>query len=172
MKLKLWIASILLAFAPAVASAITLTEGPTATGVDSTTAQTFTYDLSAAAPLPLAVRGLTLTFNNTRGQGGVSAITALSTSTWTFTAPGGAVTGPTAFAPITGSAAAAAATVFLPDFVVDPGQSFTLSFNLTQPGTSGSFSFAATPVPLPAAGWMLLSAMGGVAFISRRRKAA
>ena len=28
------------------------------------------------------------------------------------------------------------------------------------------------PVPLPAAGWMLISALGGVAFISRRRKAA
>ena len=170
MKLKMWIASLLLAFVPAVAGAVTLNVGPTAVGVDSTTAQTFTFTNDSSSK-PLSVEGLTLSFNNTRTDGGVSALVALAPATWTLTTPA-SVGAPTAFFPIVGTAAAAASVVFLPTFTVDVGESFTIAFNLTQPGTSGSFSFAATPVPLPAAGWMLLSALGGVAAISRRRKAA
>ena len=170
MKIKMWIASLLLAFVPAVAGAVTLNPGPTAVGVDAGTAQTFTFtnDMNAN---PLTVEGLTLSFNNTRPTGGISSLVALANSTWTLTTPS-SVGSPTAFFPIVGTAAAAASVVFLPSFTVGVGESFTISFSLAQPGTSGSFSFAASPVPLPAAGWMLLSALGGVAVIARRRKAA
>ena len=162
MKLKMWIASLLLAFAPAVAGAVTLNPGPDAEVVAATSSFTFTNDTYGA---PLSVSGFGFTFQNP-----ISAAT-LNASTWTFTAPDTSVTGPINFvASSLGSTFIAA--VNIPDFTVDVGQSFTIAFMLAQPGTSGSFSFNATPVPLPAAGWMLLSALGGVAAISRRRKAA
>jgi hypothetical protein len=162
MKLKVWLASLLLAFAPAVAGAVTLTVGDVAEGLN--TSSSFSYENDTAGK-PLKISGFTLTFNNS------SAAAILNASTWTFTAPDSTVTGPVNFvASPLGSGFVAFA--FIPNFTVQVGEDFTIAFNLAQPGTSGSFSFEVAPVPLPAAGWMLLAAIGGMGVLARRRQLA
>jgi hypothetical protein len=159
MKLKVWLASLLLAFAPAVAGAVTLTVGDVAEGLNTTSS--FSYENDTVGK-PLKVTAFTITFN-----GSISA--NLAASSWTFTAPDGSVTGPTNFVP-TGFGSGFIAAAFIPNFVVGVGEDFTIAFSLTQPGTSGSFSFDVKPVPLPAAGWMLIAAIGGMGVLARRRQ--
>jgi hypothetical protein len=161
MTLKVWLVSLLLAIAPAVAGAVTLTVGDVAEGLNTTSS--FSYE-NDTLTVPVKVTAFTLTFNSPNAAN-------LNGSTWTFTAPDGSITGPVNFVagPLgTGFVASAA----IPTFLVAVGEDFTIAFNLISPGTSGSFSFTVAPVPLPAAGWMLLAALGGLGVAARRQRAA
>ena len=49
--------------------------------------------------------------------------------------------------------------------------SILLTFNANTPDVDAVFdTFATTPVPLPAAGWMLIAGIGGIAAMKRRKK--
>ena len=67
----------------------------------------------------------------------------------------------------------AAANGFLSDaFAYNGGQKYTLTFlESTETPTRSQNLVTATPVPLPAAGLMLLTALGGMLFGRRRKKA-
>jgi hypothetical protein len=159
MNLKVWLASLLLAIAPAVAGAVTILPNDNiARGVDSTTAQSFTFTNDVHGK-DLKIADFTITFNATQTA-------RLAASTWSVSAPGG--TGlPVNFVPEAPTFLTDA--VALSNFILGVGESFTIAFVLSQPGVSGSFSFDVKPVPLPAAGWMLVSAIAGVGFLARRR---
>ena len=165
MKLKVWLASLLLAIVPAVAGAVTLIPGGAYDGFVGFTfnpATGFDFD-NIGGTKPLKVENFSLTFNS-------STNAALTASTWTVTPPGG--TGiATNFVPSV--AGGKTAMINLPNFIVNVGESFNVAFSLVFPtdtgGTSGSFSFDVAAIPLPAAGWMLLSAIGGMGFLARRR---
>lgn len=47
-----------------------------------------------------------------------------------------------------------------------------IGMNVTEPGDWVRVVTAATPVPLPAAGWMLIAGLGGLGALSRKRRAA
>jgi hypothetical protein len=160
MKLRVWIATLLVAFVPAMAGAVTLALGSVAEGLNTSSSYSYEND---TAGVPLTVTAFSLTFNS-------PSAAQLSGSAWTFTAPDSSVIGPVNFVAValgTGFVAVA----HIADFVVGVGEDFTIAFNVL-PGTSGSFSFRVTPVPLPAAGWMLLAATGGMGVVARRRRLA
>jgi hypothetical protein len=52
------------------------------------------------------------------------------------------------------------------------GPSFSLNLNSDDLMVNAQLSYIATPVPLPAAGWMFISALAGMGFLARRRAAA
>jgi hypothetical protein len=161
MKFKVWLGSLLLAIVPAVAGAVTLTIGHVAEALN--TSSSFSYE-NDTLNVPVKVKAFTFTFNSPHAAN-------LNGSAWTVIAPDGSVIGPVNFVagPLgTGFVASAA----IPTFLVEAGEDFTIAFNLISPGTSGSFSFAVAPVPLPAAGLMLVAALGGVGVAARRQRAA
>jgi hypothetical protein len=167
MNLKTWIASLLLAFTPAIAGAVTLdpTVNPSVSEGGNTSAS-FSYEHDGGSALPFRISGFIATFNNS------SSLTTLNASSYTFTPPGGPAGTPVNLSGTPTGTGSFFDIVTIPSFTILPGESFTFAYTLAQPGTSASFSFDVAPIPLPAAGWMLLSALGGTAFLSRRRKKA
>lgn len=76
---------------------------------------------------------------------------------------------------ITGSAVAALASAPTAVRAVVVSISDVVFDSYVKSSALNAFEFAnttTTPIPLPAAGWMLISALAGMGFISRRRKAA
>jgi len=59
---------------------------------------------------------------------------------------------------------------FAPDGQGDNGAFLNFQGQNVVPGDTFTFSVDATPVPLPAAGWLTLSSMGGLAWFARRRR--
>ena len=75
----------------------------------------------------------------------------------------------------TGTSATAAAAVQLPGFKLLAGDTFTIDFEYAQGGARTvdvDYSFVTAPVPVPAAGLMLLSGLGGLAIARRRARTA
>lgn len=62
----------------------------------------------------------------------------------------------------------------LPSIDLAAGESITVSFNFASiaEGSGGQFSVSTTAVPLPAAAWMLITALGGMGLLARRRSTA
>jgi hypothetical protein len=167
MNLKVWLASLLLAFTPAVAGAVTLTLGPETGGTPANAAiATVTYTNDAIGKA-VKIVGFTITGQST----GSAPVADLTASTYQVTSTAFS-TGPSAFPVSLSGPGFAAGFVPLPAFIVTVGDSFTLDFVFApalDPTTSASWSFTVAPVPLPAAGWMLVSAIAGVGFLARRR---
>lgn len=163
MKLKVWLASLLLAIVPAVAGAVTILPGNAYDGsVNFSNNPVFSFDNIGGAAA-IKIENFSLTFNS-------STNAALTASTWTITPPAGSGM-PVNFVPAVPGGRTA--MINIPNLILQVGESFTVAFDLVFPsatgGTSGSFSFDAAVVPLPAAGWMLLSAIGGMGLLARRR---
>jgi hypothetical protein len=165
MNLKVWVASLLLALAPVAASAVTLLPPGAADSTAMDETFTFTNDV---AGIDLDISTFFVTANSTQAS-------ALAASSVTFTDPDGMMT-TTGFMPMPGMMGMMPiAFVQIPDFRLEIGESFSIAFDLMTPPmglTSASFTLAATPIPLPAAGWMLLSALGGMGILARRRRSA
>lgn len=106
---------------------------------------------------PIAISAFNLTFQGTSATQVSNMGWSLSGAPFTPFVPSPSGTGFTSM-------------VSIPDFDLPSGGSFSIAFlELATPTGSGSYSFEATPIPLPAAGWLLISGLGGVALLGRRR---
>lgn len=163
MKLKMWLASLLLAAAPMAAGAVTLLDPlPDSDSASGTFNGVFAfsedYTLNRSAKVQVIFTGTSDTKANldnmvfssvelgfSQGFDSVNQVGQL------FEGTGGVTSkyGPGAF------------TI-----------AWTNGGNVAGTTAQAGFTVIASPIPLPAAGWMLVSAIAGVGFLARRRNVA
>ena len=160
MKLKLWLASLLVALVPAVASAVTILDPlPTSasasfTFLPASTSASADFQLNKAAKVAFALTGTSATKSNLTGM----TFNIFGTD-YSFSE----VTGPV-LGLFDGSGNIGVFTFGPGNFTVTWGNPSIIG------NAQAGFTVIASPIPLPAAGWMLVAALGGMGFLARRQK--
>jgi hypothetical protein len=158
MAIRVWLAALVVAVMPAVASAVTVMPGATeSVGAPVVASGSFLEPMASDSPVTFAIKA-------TEAMRVMVVGTALptlfdlvlsSSEPGLTTAPG--LMGSTTFGQLV-------------NLAVD--EVLTISFGFSgATGGGGQVTFTTSPIPLPAAGWMLISALGGMAVLARRRKA-
>lgn len=165
MRIKMWLASLLLAIAPVAASAVsipvngTVSVGPNEEAIGSFTAPQM-------SPVEFSIKATELIRVDT-------AATALRLAGFedlvvTFGVNGVLLP----FAPTMQAGSGAVWAFPLIDLQMDDVLTVKFAYTDIGAGSGGQASFLTTPIPLPAAGWMLVSALAGMGILARRRAAA
>jgi hypothetical protein len=158
MKIKIWLASLLLAFVPIAANAVPIPLGPpgfndqsfTFNGTPSTSQE---YSVSKLSSISLVLAGTSSSAAPLNAMeytifGNTYSFTEIVQETANLFRGGGVVKG----------------------LKFGPG-TFTVEWGNGGLPATGNFTIVATQIPLPAAGWMLIAAMGGMTVLARRKKA-
>ena len=166
MRIKIWLASLLLAILPVAASAVTILPNGNENVVvgDSPFGQ---FDPSQTSPVSFSITALEDMKVDT-------AATALRVAGFTdLVLKFGKGLNPVAEFDAT-MAVGAGAVWALPVVTLLAGETLTVTFmySAIAAGSGGNASFLTAPIPLPAAGWMLISALAGMGLLARRRAAA
>lgn len=165
--LKSMIAAIVMIFAPLAASAVTVApNGSALVSIGDVIDGQFLESQGFASPVTFTVEA-TEAMSLRAGSA-----TMLRIGSWTDPVLKFGKTGSEVI--VTGSDANGNRGFSLPTIILAAGETATVIFEFTGlgAGTGGQVSFLTAAVPLPAAGWMLISALAGMGFLARRRAAA
>ena len=167
MRIKTWLASLLLAIMPVAASAVTILPNTTeAIGVNDTAFGQF--DPSQTSPVSFSIQANT----DMRVDTAATALRVAGFTNLQLMFSKGAAPATDVFAPT--MAAGTGAIWALPIVTLLAGEILTVTFmyDAIGAGSGGNASFITSPIPLPAAGWMLISALAGMGLLARRRTTA